>query len=225
MKYLKMGFVFAVALSLTSFAYLSTDDFGKEELFKAFINEFKQVQLPNTLTFKSDYHRVNKHEVSQSGELLQNSIIKKSSNKPKRVLGKDYVTFIPGINSGMMSRIGPTTYTAEVMLASNKQYTAVIYSESRPFDYTVNGYTLATFDNTGKQIYAKHIGESSTNGYIKMAFSKNMSITINNISINQETNKNTIENTKKWFITPVGKILIHDFESGSNKKRNSIKVI
>ena len=220
-----MGFVFALALSLSSFAYLSTDDFGKEELFKAFINEFKKVQLPNTLTFKSDYHRVNKHEVNQSGDLLQNSIIKKSGNKIKNALGMNYVTFIPGINSGMMSRIGPTTYTAEVMLASNKQYTAVIYSKSRPFDYTINGYTLATFDNTGKQINAKHIGESSTDGYIKMALSRNMSITINDISINQETAKKTIENTKKWFITPDGKILIHEIESKSNEKVNSIKLI
>ena len=220
MKYLKIVFIFSVALSLSSFAYLSTDYLGKEELFKAFINEFKKVQLPNTLIFKSDHHRVNNHEVRQSEDLLQNSTIKKSANKPKNILGNDYVTFIPGINSSRMSRIGPSTYIAEVLLTSNKQYTAVIYSESRAFNYSSDSYTLATFDKDGKQINSKNIGDSNPNVQIKFRLTQNMEITIDEMSLNDDIVE--YKAPIKWFITPAGKILIHNVKSGSNTKVKSI---
>ncbi|MCH2022850.1 MAG: hypothetical protein MK207_10270 [Saprospiraceae bacterium] len=210
MKYLKVCFILSVALSLSSFVFQSKDDFNKKDLFKSFISEFNKVKLPNTLTLKSGYERVKKYEGGQLGEFSNNSIIIESVNNSSNVLGMDYVDFIPEINSGMMSRIGPAKYSAESLLASNKKYISVIYSESEPFNYTIKNYTLATFNNSGTLINAKHIGEASVDSYMEMSISKNMSFTINDISINQETNQNKVENTKKMFITPDGKILTHN---------------
>lgn len=202
MQLVKVSFIVALTTSLCSFAYLSNMEDGKEQLYKEFLSQFEQVQLPTVVTFKMNVELYEKKQQNQTHR-------KERAKVNTKILGTKFGDFIPGINHGMMSRMGPSTYEAEAALATSGKYSAVIYSRSRAFDGGAKSYSLATFDGNGKSIETKYLGYVGENECVEIAITKKMELTIKGMLSKGEGNNYEVDNTKKMFITPKGEILVH----------------
>lgn len=202
MQLLKIGFILSLVGSLCSFAYYSSQEDGREQLYKDFLSQFEQINLPGTVTLKA-YIVTNKIKPKKGKEKSENRA--RTSN----LLGNDYASFIPGIKYGKMSRMGPSTYKAELALATTGKYSAVVYSESRSFDGEGKSYFLATFDGHGTSIATNYLGYSNLEEEVELAISKKMELTIKSFRV-KGANKRSEEETKKMFITPKGEILVHE---------------
>jgi hypothetical protein len=215
MQLLKISFILAIAISLCSFAYMTAFEEGKEQLYKEFLEEFKEVNIPNTITLKGGESRLNR--------LVARENIKKPEGQTKiiekevvvvavdhHILGSKYGTFISGIDRGMMSRMGPTTYEAEVMVASTDGYNAVIYSESRSFDLSSKSFYLATYDKRGNQVDSKYLGRAGHDSFVEFAVTKKMGLTIKEMMSKLGSDGYEENNTKKMFVTSKGEILVHN---------------
>lgn len=205
MQLLKIGFILSLLGSLCSFAYYSAQEDGREELYKDFLSQFEQVNLPSTVTLKA-HVLPNKIKPRKHKETLEQ---RESTAEVSKLLGNEYASFIPGIKYGKMSRMGPSTYKAELALATTGKYSAVVYSESRSFDGEGKSYFLATFDGHGTPIATHFIGYSNIEEEVDLAISKRMELTIKSFLV-EGANKRSEEATKKMFITPKGEILVHE---------------
>jgi hypothetical protein len=206
MQLLKISFILAFVTSLCSFAYYSTQESSQERLYKQFLSEFEQVDIPNTLLLKA-------YIVTSKKDSKKELVVKKG-----KALTKEYTSFIPGIDRGMMSRMGPSTYKAELALATSGKYSAVVYSESRPFDGGTKSYILATFDGKGKKIGRKYLGASNEIVQTELKVNKKMELTVKAIFLEEKAELNAEQKIKKIFITPKGEILVHDTGATSDKK-------
>jgi hypothetical protein len=195
MKLLKISFILAFVSSMCSFAYYSAHEDGQVRLYKKFLSEFKQVDIPSTIALKAyivtDKSNPKKEVVFGKGKRLTN----------------DYVSFIPGIDRGMMSRMGPSTYRAEAALATSGKYSAVIYSKALPFDGGAKSYILATFDDKGKNIGTERLGFSTEKEIIELSVNKKMELIATRVSLTDEDYDG--ERETKLFITPKGEILAY----------------
>lgn len=205
MQLLKIGFILSLLGSLCSFAYYSAHEDGREELYKDFLSQFEQVDLPSTLTLKA-YNVRNKIKPKKNKKTLEQT---ENAAKISNLLGNEYASFIPGIKYGKMSRMGPSTYKAELALATSGKYSAVVYSESRSFDGEGKSYFLATFDGHGTPIATHFMGYSNIEEEVDLAISKRMELTIKSFRVKGANNRSE-EATKKMFITPKGEILVHE---------------
>lgn len=212
MQLVKISLLLALVTSLCSFAYYSAQDDGRERLYKDFLSKFEQVNLPSTLTLES-YIVTNEMEPEERKKQLEKS---ESKEELSKVLGKDYATFIPGIDRGMMSRMGPSTYKAELALATSGKYSAVIYSESRSFDGGAKSFILATFDGNGAPVGTQYLAYVDLERGAKLTISKKMELTVKELIVKGAGHKYNEKGTKKMFITPKGEILVHE-EGGSSK--------
>jgi hypothetical protein len=210
MQLLKISLLLALVTSLCSFAYYSAQEDGREQLYKNFLSEFEQIDLPSSLTLKR-YIITNKMKPIKNKKQLENKI------GASKVLTKEYATFIPGIEHGMMSRMGPSTYKAEVALATSGKYSAVIYSESRAFDGEGKYYILATFDGNGAPLGTRNLGYVNLEEETEVTISKKMELTTKHFLIEEGVKRYDEKATKKMFITPKGEILVHE-EGGSSKE-------
>lgn len=199
MKLLKVSLIAVITLSLCSFAYYSMDD-GRDQLYKDFLSEFAAIQLPKKIVFKAPQFK-NDLKPQQN---------KKAEQPKSKVLTYDYESFIPGLGRGRMSRMGPSTYEAEVLLTANETFNAVIYSESRAFDRDAKSFILATYDDKGKQIDLRYLGYASPKNTIEMMATSKLELTIKEIQKEENTGKK--REAKKMFITPKGDILVHGEE-------------
>ncbi len=206
MQLLKISFVLSLTISLCSFAYLTATEDGREELYNEFLSEFKKVNISKPFKLEARYPQLEEEQ----------TINKKQSKKievaeERHILGGDYATFIPDINRGMMSRMGPSTYEAEAMVASNDQYNAVIYSESRSFNMGSKSFYMATYSKEGHQISVQYLGYAGSNSFVEMdvAKNKNMSMTVKEMIKKDNTKKYDANQTKKMMISPKGEILVH----------------
>lgn len=202
MQLLKIGFILSLVGSLCSFAYYSAHEDGREELYKDFLSQFEQVNLPSTVTLKA-YNVTNKIKPKKNKKSLEKAA------ELSNLLGNEYASFIPGIKYGKMSRMGPSTYRAELALATTGKYSAVVYSESRSFDGEGKSYFLATFDGHGTPIATHFMGYSNIEEEVDLAISKRMELTIKSFHVKGANNRSE-EATKKMFITPKGEILVHE---------------
>lgn len=208
MQLLKISLVLTLTISLCSFAYLSTTEDGREELYNEFLNEFEKVDISNTLKLEgANYAELKRVDVPKVEKQKQSKKIEVA--KERHILGADYGTFIPGINRGMMSRMGPSTYEAEAMVASNDKYNAVIYSESRSFGRGAKSFYMATYGKDGNQISVKYLGRAGSNSFVKLDVAKNMSMTVKGMIKRDNNKKYDVDQTKKMMISPKGEILVH----------------
>lgn len=205
MQFVKIGFILSLVGSLCSFAYYSTQDSSREQLYKKFLNQFESVDLPSTLTLKA-YIVTDKTRSKKDKNTM-----KPSEHRAKKsiLLGNEYASFIPGIARGKMSRMGPNTYKSELALATKGKYSAVIYSEKRSFDGDGKGYILATFDGHGTPIQTRYLGYSSLEEEIELIINKKMELSIKRLFIEGDIN-DFEEEAKKIFISPKGEILVHE---------------
>lgn len=129
------------------FMYLYQELFGDKQkaMFKAFVTFAPKKNLiepyvlnPVTLFENTDYdHR---DEVDYY-------------KKHPRISGY-FEGFVEGVSDGMFSRGGGDNYRYEMLLANNKNYTAVIYSKEEEWaEYLLpKEYRLITYDKTGNKI-------------------------------------------------------------------------
>lgn len=223
MQLLKIGFILSLVGSLCSFAYYSAQDDSREQLYKKFLSQFEQVDLPSTLTLKA-YIVTNKMKSEKDENALERS---ENRAKVSNLLGNEYASFIPGIERGKMSRMGPSTYKAELALATSGKYSAVIYSETRSFDGDGKSYILATFDGHGVPIDRRYLGYSSLEEEIELRISNKMELRTKRLPVEGTVNEYE-EEIKNMFITPKGEILVHEEDEPSDKiepvqKKSSLK--
>lgn len=202
MKLLKVSLIAVITLSLCSFAYYSMDD-GRDQLYKDFLSEFAAIQLPKKIVFKAPQFKPQQN--------------KKAEKTKSKVLTYDYESFIPGLGRGRMSRMGPSTYEAEVLLTANETFNAVIYSESRAFDRDAKSFILATYDDKGKQIDRRYLGYASSRNTVEMMATPKLELTIKEVQ--QKENEGKKREAKKMFITPKGNILVHGEEDTKIKSK------
>jgi len=212
MQLLKISFILTLTISLCSFAYMTTFEDGKEQLYKEFLQEFKKVNIPNTITLKGGQPQLERLKTRDDIKKpkIQSQTLEKEVVVNNHILGSKYGTFISGINRGMMSRMGPSTYEAEVMVASTDGYNAVIYSESRSYNMSSKSFYLATYDKNGNQVDSKYLGYAGHDSFVEMAVTKKMALTINEMMNKADSNTYEVNNTKKMFVTPKGEILVHN---------------
>lgn len=196
MQLLRISFLLLLTITLSSFAYFSTIDEGRKQLYKDFLKEFERVNLPTKVLLKAYIPQL---EDSEEEKPQWNS----------SVLGSEYGDFIPSINRGMMSRMGPSVFRAELMLATTTHYNAVIYSKSRSFDGGGKSYILATFNKEGKMLYSQTLGYAGFENQVNLEVTKKMEFTIQQMEIQGEEQSYEVQDTKKVFITPKGEILVH----------------
>lgn len=201
MQLLKIGFILSLVGSLCSFAYYSAQEDGREEVYKSFLSQFDQVDLPSTVTLKA-YIVTNKIKPKKQ---LENRARKSN------ILGNEYDAFIPGISTGKMSRMGPSTYKAELALATTGKYSAVVYSRSRSFDGEGKSYILATFDGHGTPIETQYLGYVNVEEEVELTMTKKMELTTKSL-LAAGVDREFKEEIQKIFITPKGEILVHGEE-------------
>jgi hypothetical protein len=205
MQLLKIGFILSLVGSLCSFAYYSAQEDSREQLYKKFLGQFEQVDLPSTMTLKA-YIVTNKIKPKKNEKQLESL---ENGVKTSNLLGSEYASFIPEIEFGKMSRMGSNTYKAELALVTNGKYSAVIYSVTRSFDGDGKSYVLATFDGHGVPLKNRNLGYSSLEEEIELTISNKMELTIKRLLVEGDTEEYEGE-ISKMFITPKGEILVHE---------------
>jgi hypothetical protein len=201
MQFLKIGLILGFVSSLCSFAYYSAQEDSRGELYKSFLSQFEQVNIPSTVTLKA-YIVTNKTKPKKQKEQSENRA--RTSN----LLGNEYAPFIPGISRGKMSRMGPSRYKAELALTTTGKYSAVVYSRSHSFDGEGKSYLLATFDGNGAPVATQYLGYASLEEEVELAITKKMELTTKSL-LAKGVDKEFEEEIQKIFITPKGEILVH----------------
>jgi len=224
MRLLKLSLVTVLAIGLCSFAIFQED--GRSKLYKTFLKEFDNKVAPAKFTLKTT-KRVLNHNKIQTQQKAESELSPKDHTEPlpkRNILGNDFEKFIPGISRGMMSRLGPSTYEAEVLVANEKKFDAVIYSSSRSFDFGSKSYTLATFDKEGNRIEAKSLGHIYGGRELDVNINKQLEMTVTHMAPTDNQERLASENIRKIFITPKGEIMVHDTSLPTKKgKTKEIK--
>jgi hypothetical protein len=192
MKIIKIAFIAVLAISFCSFAYNNSHEEGREQLFKDFLSQFKSIELPTKTSFKapSDKEKAN-----------------------RTVLDEKFDAFIPGITNGRMSRMGPSTYEAELLLSSTNNFATLIYSRSRGFDGRNKSYYLATFDQHGTEIGNHQLGYVHESSYIDLDLAADMKMLVTSMQTDDydAAEKNFFPKTiKKMFVTAKGEIMVEE---------------
>lgn len=210
MRILTIGFATAVVLSLCSFVVVQVQKKMPvdQKLYKQFLDKFDKAKMPYTLTYQRPKVR---------GEMYESKFKASDENTKKdKHLSHDFSKFIPAIRRGYMSRMGPDDYQAEVLVASNKEFNAIIYSRRPSHAGRKTSYILMTFDQYGDLIGKKEIASASGDSFTEAKISKKLEITTKeykaifdqNERYNDEQKVNLeLEKSTKYTITASGEIL------------------
>lgn len=135
MKKQSLMFLALVVLGLSSFVWFERGGEApiEESLRKQYISLFEKVELPYKLE-PNDNWMTATH------------------------LTRDYRHFISGLGRGQFSRMGPSDYYPEVMVASTDKFDAVIYSEAAPYDEKPT-YYLQIVDKKGDVVDTRYLIE------------------------------------------------------------------
>lgn len=137
---------------------------SKKALFTQFLNEFEAVELPSKQVLDAPRLRLEKAK----------KIEYKNPKTVSNILSTEYVSFIPGIKSRMMSRMGPSTYKAKWLLKDKADFYTVIYSITHPYNRSID-YCVATFDTKGNSIDTHYL-DVDTYETPHLRFEKNKTI-------------------------------------------------
>lgn len=159
MKKQSLIFLALVVLGLSSFVWFERggDAPIEESLRKQYISLFEKVELPYKLA-PNDNWMTATH------------------------LTRDYRHFISGLGRGQFSRMGPSDYYPEAMVASTDKFDAVIYSEATPYDEKPT-YYLQIVDKKGDVLDTRYLIEGY-NAADYVAFQKDLRFSVH-------TNKST----------------------------------
>jgi hypothetical protein len=122
--------------------------------FQAFIKLFPARDLPYKLG------------ASELNGWIERSKQKANKNAPMAKqaavasISESYGEFIPSLNAGRFSRMGPDVFRPEAMLATSDKNVAVIYSRGRGYSRNYASYYLATYSARGKRIDETFVGGS-----------------------------------------------------------------
>lgn len=203
MKVLKIGFILSIVASLCSFAYYNNKEKERVALYQEFLKQFEQVELPGRVVLKpTDYAAMFKLEEEKESK----------EEKISPVLDMSFKDFIPALGRGRMSRLGPSTYRAEVLLTSNKKFDAVIFSVSRPYDRNACSYTIKTFDKKGKAIAEHALGYADAKNKVVLTATEDLELTVKG---GQKVGKSVI----KMKLTPSGEVLVHGEPNDSKTEK------
>ncbi len=215
MKVIRLSALAIVALALSSFMLMTED--GRDKLYQEFIDQFENKIAPAKFTLKAS--PIQELEIQLKEDLAVQQTEKDVIDKPKsKTLGMQFDKFIPGISRGMMSRLGPSTYEAEVLVASDKNFNAVIYSRARGFDRGSKTFMLATFDQNGNEIAVQSIGHVYDRNFVDIVINKKLEMSVAQYDVDYETKYAEVRISKKIFITPKGEILVHKTEDKNLEK-------
>lgn len=181
-QYLSIGAI-AILIGLpistsTSTKVLSKDKqeiFGgkkSKKLFKKFLKSFPSQGLP----YKVDQAELLKYRIdknttkSEMMELRQNQI------------PDEFAAYVPGLNQGKFSRMGPSTYRFEQLLAQTDDVVAVVISNDRGYRSNPS-FVLYTYSTKGKLLTTKQLGWRSYNSITTASVDTNLDIEVNTHSI------------------------------------------
>lgn len=135
MKSLPFAFALLFALSLCSFAIFRTQEAApiEESLRTQYLAAFRPVAFPYTLNAENTEY------------------------KKKARFSRDYKHFIPGLSRGSFSRMGPSYYYPDAVLASTEKYDAVLYVEQAPYGGEGGSFVLQTIAKNGDIIATRTI--------------------------------------------------------------------
>jgi hypothetical protein len=209
MKILKFAFAAVLLMGLSSFVLVSS--FHKEEkaappidqkLYHKFLAKFEKAELPYTLSPEKA------KTVGEYFDLQQKAV---PFNEEKH-LGREFSDILPAIARGMMSRMGPDDYQAEVLLAASKHFNALIYSRTPAFREGQT-YFVATFDADGHKIDEIAISASYYRTFKEATIDEDLNISMRTYEVEgmdgeeEDELRYQLKESKDYAISPNGTIV------------------
>jgi hypothetical protein len=197
--------IFAIA-ALCSFALIKTNNskLPIDQNYKNFLEKFDKVELPHKIAVKRFKTREAYYKSVDSEDNRGDS---------KKYLSSEYADILPDISRGMMSRMGPDDYEAEVMLASTKHFDAVIFSRIPSFRGSKT-YYVATFDKNGKMLSKMTVASGGYSSIEDCKISKDLVINVDKYKIeglNGDEEKADLKyvytSSKEYMISDAGNIV------------------
>ncbi|WCL81316.1 hypothetical protein PPO43_15175 [Saprospira sp. CCB-QB6] len=145
-----------LAFGLYSFNQMGQDKEEGQVSYADFLAQFEQQALPLALN----------HDQFSSHAEQQNYERDLWEKLPGKRLNREFSAFIPGLDDGMMSRMGPDRYQAQGILAQTKNYDLLLYAVLPPFRANER-WVLAAYSKKGELIdemmvatnrYGKQVG-------------------------------------------------------------------
>jgi hypothetical protein len=204
MKKTPLVFLALFALSLCSFAiYENYEDNSpiEEAQLTQYLSQFRAETLPYTINKKSQDWMT------------------------QPLISSKHTHFIPYIIKNSFSRIGPTIYRSDALIASNDRFYAVIYTEKSPIEHVFPNFFLQTIDKKGDVIATQSLIKEDYFLSQEQNIENEASVIINaDLSIKMTmlrydfTTKSNILVTKNWQITESGEIRVIPAEEIASEK-------
>ncbi len=175
MKLMKFALpLFAIA-ALCSFALIKSNDskLPIDKTYKNFLEKFDKVELPHKITAK---------RFKTSEAYFKSVDSDDNRGERKKYLSSEYADILPEISRGMMSRMGPDDYQAEVLLATTKHFDALIFSRIPSFRGNKT-YYVATFDKNGKMLSKMAVASFGYTSIEDCKISKDLVINVDKFKI------------------------------------------
>ena len=221
MKNLTIALFGIATIALCSFAVMkvnTTDNTVNPKVYKKFLSKFDQVALPYTLAAKRP---------STYAELENQN---DSANTQEQYLGGECEKILHEMQRGRYSRMGPDDFNAEVMLASNKNFDAIIYSRTPSFRGSKT-YYVATFDKAGNMIKKAAVARVGYGRIEEARISADLTIQVDQFKIesSEEDTDNAklsyhLENSRTIIINPNGNI-IESTNSDAPTKQKKVQLL
>jgi hypothetical protein len=148
-----------------------------DPLYAKFLDKFDTPDFPFIIKF-------DKPGIEKNYEGNQRDKIKES-----KFLGASFSKMIPEIKDGMMSRMGPDDFVAEIIIKKSDRYDAVIYSRVPSFRSTKT-YYVATYNKHGKQISKIQIAQKNYEIIRECQVSEDGKIAIHKTAVRSEYDRN-----------------------------------
>jgi hypothetical protein len=203
MKNLTFALLGILSIALCSFAVLtvnSTDNTVNPKVYKKFLSKFDKVDLPYTLASK----RPTTYAELQNQDEARNQ---------EKYLGGEFENVLPEMQRGRYSRMGPDDFNAEVMLTSNQNFDAIIYSRTPSFRGGKT-YYVATFEKSGKMIMKTSIARVGYGQLEEAHISADLTIQVDRFKIESSDGYDDdaaltyhLEDSREIMINPNGNII------------------
>lgn len=129
------------AFGLYSFSQLGQDKEEGRANYAKFLAQFEEQALPLQLN-------QNQWESSEAQQEYERDLWQNISGKR---LGREFSAFIPGLDDGMMSRMGPDRYQSQALVAQTENYDLLLYAILPPFRANER-WILAAYSKKGELI-------------------------------------------------------------------------
>jgi len=158
---------FLLAFGLYSFTQLGQDKEEGQVSYADFLAQFEQQALPLTLNHDQFSSRVEQEKYER--DLWE--------KLPGKRLNRAFSAFIPGLDDGMMSRMGPDRYQAQGILAQTQNYDLLLYAVLPPFRANER-WVLAAYSKKGELIDEMMVATNRYGKQVGATISEDCSITL-----------------------------------------------